>query len=423
MRCLKPVFMMGLLVLLTLQGACGSFTDHFASLEKNLAREVEADEEIRGFRKEEYFSLNESSADLRWFDCANLTEEERMLLERSIPDITFNEDTVFPENVKERLQPELLMELGKNPGLGLRELHERGITGKGVGIAVIDQTLYTGHPEYVSRLKRYEEMHVLPGQKGTMHGAALASLSVGESCGAAPEADLYYWAFDNRKERNGSGNEDIDVAGYARVIDRIIEVNRSLPEEGKIRVIAIARGFMFTGNPEIDGEIRTLLETVKRAEEENIFVITTSSELHYDFFQKYGTDIPFAGLGKTDPAKDPDAADTYTLGSWQWAEAEACEKALLVPMDCRTTADMSGDTYVYYADGGWSWTVPYIAGIYALCVQVKPDITPEAFYAAAVETATELKRSQTGWTDGQQDNLQEYTFHMINPKALIAQLK
>ena len=36
----------------------------------------------------------------------------------------------------------------------------------------------------------------------------------------------------------------------------------------------------------------------------------------------------------------------------------------------RTTADMSGDTYVYYADGGWSWTVPYIAGVYALCAGV-----------------------------------------------------
>src|ERR1044071_4103035 len=34
-----------------------------------------------------------------------------------------------------------IMETGKDPGLGMRALHEQGVTGKGVGIAIIDQTL------------------------------------------------------------------------------------------------------------------------------------------------------------------------------------------------------------------------------------------------------------------------------------------
>lgn len=69
--------------------------------------------------------------------------------------------------------------------------------------------------------------------------------------------------------------------------------------------------------------------------------------------------------------------ENYTLGDWQWSFAEELSHTLLVPMDDRTTADMSGDTYVYYADGGWSWVVPYVAGAYALCAQAEPDITPE----------------------------------------------
>jgi hypothetical protein len=36
---------------------------------------------------------------------------------------------------------ERIMELGKNPGLGIRKLHTQGITGRGIGIAIIDQTL------------------------------------------------------------------------------------------------------------------------------------------------------------------------------------------------------------------------------------------------------------------------------------------
>jgi len=31
------------------------------------------------------------------------------------------------------------MEMGKDPGLGIRDLHAKGITGRGVGIAIIDQ--------------------------------------------------------------------------------------------------------------------------------------------------------------------------------------------------------------------------------------------------------------------------------------------
>lgn len=94
-----------------------------------------------------------------------------------------------------------------------------------------------------------------------------------------------------------------------------------------------------------------MLDAIHHASDEGIFVITTSTEMNYDFFEAYGTDAPFAGLGKLDPLGDPDSPDTYTLGSWQWESAEMFEKSLLVPMDGRTTADMSGDTYVYYADG------------------------------------------------------------------------
>lgn len=75
-----------------------------------------------------------------------------------------------------------------------------------------------------------------------------------------------------------------------------------------------------------------------------------------------------------------------------------------------------GSPYVYYADGGWSWTVPYIAGVYALCAGVDPDITPEEFYRAAVETATVITRSQ-------EEGGKEYTFRIMNPPALISSLQ
>ena len=41
-----------------------------------------------------------------------------------------------------------IMETGKDPGLGIRNLHKQGIKGTSIGIAVIDQPLLVDHQEY-----------------------------------------------------------------------------------------------------------------------------------------------------------------------------------------------------------------------------------------------------------------------------------
>lgn len=154
-----------------------------------------------------------------------MDKKEKALLEGCVPNITFNEETVFPEEMSDTFPAKEYLEAGKKPGLGVESLHEQGITGKGVSIAVIDQVLYTGHPEYASRLALYEEMHVIPNQTGSMHAAALASLSVGDSCGVAPDAKLYFWGLDNVLSWKEEGENNLAWEEYARVIDRIIKVN------------------------------------------------------------------------------------------------------------------------------------------------------------------------------------------------------
>lgn len=46
---------------------------------------------------------------------------------------------------------------------------------------------------------------------------------------------------------------------------------------------------------------------------------------------------------------------------------EELEDRLLVPMDSRAVASpTSKEEYVFYRQGGWSWSIPYVAGMYAL---------------------------------------------------------
>lgn len=85
------------------------------------------------------------------------------------------------------------MEHTKNPGLNIRKLHAEGITGNGINMAIIDQSLQVDHVEFADRMKMYEHVHC-QGKVASMHGPAVASIAVGKNVGVAPEANLYFIA-------------------------------------------------------------------------------------------------------------------------------------------------------------------------------------------------------------------------------------
>src|SRR3989338_6001490 len=110
--------------------------------------------------------------------------------------IEFDTETIWPEKEKlpKNFNPEKLLEESKNPGLGIKELHEQGITGQGVVVAIIDQKLDIGHPEYKDSVIGYTEYDGAEKEGISMHGPAVTSLLVGKDCGVAPGAKLIYKA-------------------------------------------------------------------------------------------------------------------------------------------------------------------------------------------------------------------------------------
>jgi subtilisin family serine protease len=270
--------------------------------------------------------------------------------------------------------PKQIFELGKNPGLGLRTLHRQGITGQGIGIAIIDQTLLTEHIEYADRLRWYEE---IPGSfepPAQMHGPAVASLAVGQTVGVAPGADLYYIS--------GAASELQSIFlyshHYAQAIERILQINEQLPAANKIRVISISNGWL----PWIAG-YQDVSKAVREAEAAGMLVLNVGT----------GTGLPnnisFGGLGRS-PMADPDAFESYEPGifwSSQFFEDGIQSDMVLVPMDSRAVADTaSTEGYTFSGVGGGSWVPPYIAGLFALAAQVDPTITPDRFWSVALRT-------------------------------------
>ena len=57
-------------------------------------------------------------------------------------------------------------------------------------------------------------------------------------------------------------------------------------------------------------------------------------------------------------------------------------------MDSRSFASQTGvNDYVWMRHGGWSWVMPYITGLYAICLQINSTLSVAEFSDAIVTTA------------------------------------
>jgi serine protease AprX len=285
--------------------------------------------------------------------------EQKALLEK----MPFDSLTLWPprDRLPEGFDPVRRLEEGKYPGLGIRGLHARGIDGHGVGIAILDQPLLKEHQEYARQLMQYKAIGV-GGIDVQMHSAPVCSIAVGVKCGVAPKAALYFYAVP---PWNWQDNKP-----WAEQIDQIIELNKTLTDRPKIRVVSISSG-MFSQWPNFD----LWKAAVNKAAQNGILVVTCGN-----------TSTSLAPL-RRDPNGDPNDPACYRT---RWFPKPMT--ALGIPAGNRTTASHEGpNEYTYWVEGAMSWAVPYMAGLAALAFQVDPEIPPaqimELWTATATQTA------------------------------------
>lgn len=320
-----------------------------------------------------YKSEKPHQVDLRFTDVGALELSDRAY---DLMQADFDDLTIWPENLPVDFDPKEIIELGKSRGPMIEGLHEKGINGSGVNIAIIDHPLSTEHIEYKEQIVEYTfvgEDKTAP----TMHGNATASIAVGSSLGVAPKSNLYFFGIEVYSSR-----EYADVV--IDIIEEIIERNNAVDEREKIHVIAIPKGFVY----------EDVVNIVEEAKKSNIFVITTKMITNYNY--------QVNGLGR-EPMSDPLDIESYLPG-WFWSsgkyknsdeleivivdEDNTISESLYVPMDSKTVAGHKHDeSYTFYRHGGLSWCVPYFAGLYALTYQVDPKITPDRFLEKAYETS------------------------------------
>jgi Predicted protease len=266
----------------------------------------------------------------------------------------YSSSTLFPP--ESSALAKVVLEEGRNPGLGVWALHESGVDGRGVLVGIIDQNLPgLDHPEYAGKVRMYRDFGTrAPSNRGSMHGPAVLSLLVGEKAGTAPGAGVYYAAAPS-----WTG----DAAYYAMALDWMVAESSKLPKGSGIRVVSVSAAPSGRGSPFTkDGEAWDA--AVARAAAQGILVLDCSGETGRIGSSYYDPDEPesvrackagYPGMPFRDPSGD----------------------RLLAPTSFRSTAEayVSGsESWQYTGRGGLSWGIPWAAGVLAMGWQVDPSL-------------------------------------------------
>ena len=279
--------------------------------------------------------------------------------------LAFNEYTVFPADFM--IDYKRILEESKKPGLGVSEIHKRGINGNGVNVAVIDKPILETHQELTGRIKKYELINPENEYNEEMHfhGMTCAAFLCGNDCGAANGANLYYYVYPDKFEDDGM------YWGYHfKALDMIAEHNQANPAD-TIKIVSISAGFP-RDRTDLTDKMNDYAEKLKKTGCYTIF-----SNVFGETFSCASKITSF----------DNDDPDNYKLDSWQndWHKRQ-----ILIPSGGRTSPCCSGnDKYIYNGNQScFSWAIPYLCGVFALALQVDKSLSYMDFCEKAKKTAT-----------------------------------
>src|SRR5574344_1106126 len=259
---------------------------------------------------------------------------------------------------------EALIEWGKSPGLGVNILQNNGYSGKNSVVSYIDQPI-NSHIEYDSTNIHY---YNLSTSKASMHGPAVLSLLAGKDIGIIPDSEVYFLAISSYFA---------DQIKHAEGLYKIIDLNKSLPENKKIKMV----GFSDTidrseKNPE------AFEEAVKACEKEGIMVWMCN----YPFQIAAASFIPLS---------DKNNPYNVVKANW-WNKNDNGDDLLYVPVCGRTTAsnylatsfdEVSNYDYTYYGNGGLSWGTPYVLGLVSEALSIDESLNQEKIVRLLFDTA------------------------------------
>lgn len=311
-------------------------------------------------------------SDVRVIPSLNRGKEEELVADyQTLSTLNFNLNTKFSDKCANDAKD--ILEKGKNPGLNIRKIHNDGITGQGINVAIIDQPLLLEHSEYKDKVIKYKNFDEDGYEnESSEHGPAVLSLLAGNNIGVAPGVKVFYAAVPSWKK---------DMKYFEQALNWIIEENNKLDELDKIKVVSISADPAYVGsfdNPEkYDEFLERWTKIEENAFQNNILVISCTQN-RYNILPGYLE------------LDTQDSIDEFKIG-FPYSKNVSCNyNTLFVPSSKRTVAEMyenEKESYSYEGPGGLSWGIPYLCGCLALGWQINYNLTPDQIMNIIFETA------------------------------------
>lgn len=268
--------------------------------------------------------------------------------------VPFSTRTIFPKNHPFHFDQSIF-----NTFDDVRKLHELGIDGSGVNVAIIDFTFDTVPNELQECLNNFVNCN--DNAEVHFHGTTTATQFCGKNIGIAPKAKLWFYG-------TGQGKNNIEKDDLSALKD-IYEQNK---KGANIRIISISSS-VHRENPEFE-------ELYKKLLEQGCYII----------------DSPLFGKDFTCINQDSKTGELY-YSDWQVLSMDKDELQNKIAVSTggkMTPLVTTKDDYLYCGQATYSWSIPVLAGYFALTLQVNPDLTYNEF----LELAHKTKKNENGIT-------------------------
>ena len=307
---------------------------------------------------------NTNYVPIEYFD-DDLSNEN--LNEEIINTASFTELTKWPNNIINTYpNPNDIIEWGKEPILGIKKLHEEGITGKNINVAIIDGPFNSNHQEFSN--KTIEIINIGNFNLPALHGTIVTSILSGKNVGIAPDINLFYFAESTNI-----------ISGYKNKImalRKIFEYNQE--NDNKIQIVSISIGKVKELN-----YFEEYLSEIKKLEKTGVMVFHLAMKPRI-----------FAGLEYEllSDRSDYQNLKNNSLTSGLIGKLRMFlfyRKSILLPWADYTVAHSENNSsYMFIGKSSWgfSWTVPIVSGMAALALQVNGELTKDEILANILES-------------------------------------
>lgn len=329
----------------------------------NSKREIN-ESQIRSWNSKFHFNLHYRNGIYQLLDISDLENYDMSKIsQKQLLDLTFSVDTKFPEELLNRININALFNTLSKPTNGIDKMHELGVTGNGMNIAVIGSPVtFYDNRNYYGKAKYFKDFKA---DGNSVEGNVILD----DIYSILPDVTTHYFPELSNEDSNEVIKKRLDY------LKMIIEYNSNAKPEERILAVTLNSSFIIRGR-EVYGNLITDfmgLRTILSAQ--GCYII--DPQMFYD---------------KNFLEQTPVFNDTLTeIVGYKYIQNiyhRETNCAVLVPGNRRLNS-LPGckEKYAYRGTTYYGWSNAIVATMFVACKSIVPTLDMKKFHKLAYETA------------------------------------